>query len=141
MRQWLSPLLLRTVETFQKLTEDIDTAHTIHLGKKEMKIQEDPWDNYLYYDSRYIIPIFCNQESMTIEKQVLAVYFMHRTIADETISQFKDMGGKLLTELFRFINEDFVDTSQLLADEVKENESSLLERIRLACQDTELQAE
>jgi hypothetical protein len=78
---------------------------------------------------------------MTIEKQVLAVYFMHRTIADETISQFKDMGGKLLTELFRFINEDFVDTSQLLADEVKENESSLLERIRLACQETELQAE
>jgi hypothetical protein len=51
------------------------------------------------------------------------------------------MGCKLLTELFRFINEDFVDTSQLLADEVKENESSLLERIRLACQETELQAE
>ena len=67
MRQWLSPLVLQTVQTFQKLTEDIDVAHTIHLGKKEMKIQEDPWDNYLYYDSRYIIPIFCNQESMSIE--------------------------------------------------------------------------
>lgn len=78
--------MLRTVETFQKLTEDIDVAHTIHLGKKEMKIQEDPWDNYLYYDSRYIIPIFCSQESLRIEQQVLAAYFMHRAIADESIS-------------------------------------------------------
>lgn len=60
MRQWLSPLVLKTVQTFQKLTDEIDAAHTIHLGKKEMKIQEDPWDNYLYYDSRYIIPILCS---------------------------------------------------------------------------------
>lgn len=58
---------------------------------------------------------------------------MHRTIADETISQFKDMGAKLMAELFRFVTEDFVDTSQLLAEETKETEASLLERIRLAC--------
>lgn len=48
---------------------------------------------------------------MRIEQQVLAAYFMHRAIADETISQFKDVGGKLTDELFRFVEEDFVDTS------------------------------
>jgi hypothetical protein len=51
-----------------------------------MKIQEDPWDNYLYYDSRYIIPIFCHQDSMAIEKQTLAAFFIKKSIDDETIS-------------------------------------------------------
>jgi hypothetical protein len=99
-----------------------------------MKIQEDPWDNYLYYDSRYIIPIFCHQENLPIEQQVLAAFFLKRTIADETISQFKDSGSKLLVELINFVENDFVQTSQLLEEDPTEKEASLLERIRLSCE-------
>lgn len=112
---------------------DIDAAHAQHLGKREMKIQEDPWDNYLYYDSRFIIPIFCHQQSLPIEQQVLAALFLKRAIDDETISQFKDSGAKLLQELLSFVENDFVQTSQLLEDEPSEKDASLLERIRLAC--------
>lgn len=58
----------------------------MHQGKMEMKIQEDPWDNYLYYDSRLLIPIFCHQESLPIEQQVLAAYFIKNATEEETIS-------------------------------------------------------
>ena len=47
-------------EELPNLSVNIEKAQIERLTKKEMKIQEDPWDNYLYYDSRYIIPIFCH---------------------------------------------------------------------------------
>ena len=33
-----------------------------------MSIQEDPWDNYLYYDSKYVLPIVCHSVDLPIEK-------------------------------------------------------------------------
>lgn len=102
-----------------------------------MKIQEDPWDNYLYYDSRYIIPIFCHQDSMPIEKQTLAAFFIKKSIDDETISQYKVIGSKLLDELFNFIENDFVDAGQLLEEET--SGPSLLQRIKLSCECNQVQ--
>lgn len=70
---------------------------------------------------------------MPIEQQVLAALFIKRATADETISQFKDSGSKLLHELVSFVENDFVQTSQLLEEEPSERETSLLERIKHAC--------
>ena len=33
-----------------------------------MKIVEDPWENFLYYDSKYVLPILCHKTDMTIEE-------------------------------------------------------------------------
>jgi hypothetical protein len=96
----------------------------------------------LYYDSRYLIPLFCHQESLSIEQQVLAAYFIKEATTEETISQYKEVGSKLLKELFDFVQHDFVDTNQLLADDNEiQSKSSLLERIRLSCMAPELERE
>jgi len=96
----------------------------------------------LYYDSRYLIPLFCHQESLSIEQQVLAAYFIKEATIEETISQYKEVGSKLLKELFDFVQHDFVDTNQLLADDNEiQSKSSLLERIRLTCMAPELERE
>jgi hypothetical protein len=71
---------------FQAFAERLDVAFTQHAGKQEMKIQEDPWDNYLYYDSKYLVPLFCDQKPMDIHHQVLAAYFIQRAVAEESIS-------------------------------------------------------
>jgi hypothetical protein len=47
---------------------------------------------------------------------VLIAYFLRHTIEEETISQFKDTGRKLLDELFAFVKNDFVETASLLDD-------------------------
>lgn len=96
----------------------------------------------MYYDSRYLIPLFCHQESLSIEQQVLAAYFIKEATTEETISQYKEVGSKLLKELFDFVQHDFVDTNQLLADDNEiQSKSSLLERIRLSCMAPELERE
>jgi len=54
-----------------------------------MKIQEDPWENYLYFDSKYLLPLICHAGDLPIEKQVLIAMFIQRAVEDETISQYK----------------------------------------------------
>lgn len=65
----------------------------------------------MYYDSRFLIPLFCHQESLSIEQQVLAAYFLREATTEETISMYKEVGSKLLKELFDFVDHDFVDTN------------------------------
>ena len=72
-----------------------------------MKIQEDPWENYLYFDSKYVLPIVCHATDLPIEKQCLLAMFIHRAVADETISQYKVQGEKLAALLIDFVEHEF----------------------------------
>jgi hypothetical protein len=58
---WVKPFLLPSIEKFQDLCTKLDEAFVQHKGKMQMKIQEDPWDNYLYYDSKYLMPLICHR--------------------------------------------------------------------------------
>ena len=60
-RCFLRPFLKAMCSKFQSLADQIDKAHVQHNGKEMMKIAEDPWDNFLYYDSKYVLPIICHQ--------------------------------------------------------------------------------
>lgn len=54
--------------SFTNLTGDIDKAFVKHTGMEMMQIQEDPWDNYLYYDSKYVMPLICHSQDRPIEQ-------------------------------------------------------------------------
>ena len=45
-----------------------------------MNITEDPWDNYLYYDSKHVLPIVCHGNDMTIEKQAFLAMFIQKSV-------------------------------------------------------------
>ena len=40
----------------------------MHTGKEELKLTEDPWENYLFFDSKYLLPIICNQTALAVEE-------------------------------------------------------------------------
>ena len=80
-----------------------------------MKIAEDPWENYLFYDAKRLIPLICHKESLTIAQQVILVKFITQTVENETISQYKVGGKDLLKELMAFA-ETF-ETEQAQEDE------------------------
>jgi len=67
----------------------MDKAYVQHTGKEMMQIQEDPWDNYLFFDSRFVLPLMCHGADMPIEQQALIALFIQKCVADETISQYK----------------------------------------------------
>lgn len=94
----------------------------MHLLRKQLKMDEDPWDNYLIHDSKYFVPLLCHSTELPIEQQVLLVTFIRQSIADESISQYKMKSSTLINELVNFANE-FKD---------EEDDPSLLERIKTA---------
>ena len=106
-RYFLRPFVRAMSNKFRTLTEQIDKAHVQHHGKEMMKIVEDPWENFLYYDSKYVLPILCHSVNMTIEEQALVAMFIQKSVADETISQYKLQGAKLVDALLKFIREEY----------------------------------
>ena len=71
-----------------------------------MSIIEDPWDNYLYYDSKYLLPLICHERSLPIEQQVLIALFMDYACKEEQISQYKITGQRLIHELIDFVQNE-----------------------------------
>jgi len=83
---WQSPLLKKVKNELQELINQLRESHTMHLLRKQMKMDEDPWDNYLIYDAKYFVPLLCHNTDIPIEQQVLLVNFIRQSIAEETIS-------------------------------------------------------
>lgn len=94
----------------------------MHVLRKQLKMDEDPWDNYMIHDSRYFVPLLCHSHELPIEQQVLLVAFIRQSIAEETISQYKLKSQALINELVKFASE-FKD---------EEEDPSLLEKIKKA---------
>lgn len=84
-----------------------------HKGKAEMKIHEDPWDNYLYYDSKYILPLICHTAQLPIEEQLLLALFVRSATQDQTISQYGLPSNRLVEELVKFAKENHTDEDLL----------------------------
>ena len=97
-----------------------------------MNLKEFPWENYLYYDSKHILPIICHRKPLSVEKQILSAFFLQNVVEDGSISQYELKGEALLQELFTFVEDEFV-TTDVYSEEDSSDAISLLQRIRLAC--------
>jgi len=64
---WQTPLLRTVKSQLQSLINELRESHTMHVLRKQMKMDEDPWDNYLIYDAKYFVPILCHNSDLPIE--------------------------------------------------------------------------
>jgi len=108
-----------------------------------MGLDEDPWDNFLFHDSRYLLPLICHNDSLALEKQVLIARFIEHSIKTETISQYKITGQtltaeflslspKILPKLREFIEQFDADNIDM-EEEESPKQKNLSSRIREAC--------
>jgi hypothetical protein len=104
----------------KELITSINESQTMHELRKQLKMDEDPWDNYLVYDAKYYIPLLCHGNELKIEEQILVAMFIRQALVDENISQYRPKGNHLIKELIQFA-QDFKDD---------EDEPNALERIR-----------
>ena len=63
---WLKPLAIQQKQALESLCDKLFTSLTMARLKKEFKIQEDPWDNFLAHDAKLIIPLLRHQVSLLI---------------------------------------------------------------------------
>lgn len=87
MDYWQSEYLRKHVTgTFKNILKNIETSATQHYERKQFKLDEDPWDNYLFHDATHLVPIICHSRSQPISHQVIIAKFLEQAVANETIS-------------------------------------------------------
>ena len=87
---------------YKELLSRIDTAQQMHFRRKQLKIEEDPWDNYLFYDAQRLMSLLCHSQPLQIAEQVILARFIAHTLDSETISQYRVQGQNIIKELFAF---------------------------------------
>mmetsp|Transcript_32472 Transcript_32472/g.49691 ORF Transcript_32472/g.49691 Transcript_32472/m.49691 type:complete len:245 (-) Transcript_32472:108-842(-) len=98
-----SPYLRTYVgDQFRALLESVREAETQHNTREEYKLDEDPWDNYLYFDARQLVKLICHTESLSTAEEVLLTKFILHTYKEETISQYSVEPKIIINELFKF---------------------------------------
>ena len=65
---WQTPYLRKVKADVQNLISQINDSNTMHILRKQLKMDEDPWDNYLVFDSKYFMPILCHGIELKIEE-------------------------------------------------------------------------
>lgn len=85
--------------------QKIDTSQKDYYAKLEFKLDQDPWENYLFHDTKLLIPLICHPSSLKISEQVVLAKFIEYTIEEETISQYTIEGSKILEELLKFAEQ------------------------------------
>lgn len=122
---WQTPYVRSAKQRLQQLLSQLTEAHNMHVLRKQLKMDQDPWDNYLIHDSKYFVPLLCHSKELPIEHQVLLVTFIRQSISDETISQYKLKSHTLIGELVKFASE-FKE---------EDDEPSVLDKIKAAAED------
>ena len=64
---WQTPLLRHVKYQLQDLLGRLTESHAMHVLRKQMKMDEDPWDNYLIYDAKYFVPLLCHSSDIPVE--------------------------------------------------------------------------
>ena len=96
--KWMSPVLnslrLEVNEFAQKLNRQLTQSRL----RRELKMDEDPWDNYLAFDAKHFLPILNHTTGRPIVEQILLFKFVQHAVRNETISQYnvKDLGTEFL---------------------------------------------
>lgn len=105
----------------------MDKAFVEHQGRQQLRIQEDPWDNYLYFDAKYILPLICHHEPLSVAEEVVICSFLCLASQDATISQFDMTSRELSKELLSFVasQED---------DDADDDTTTLMDKIRHLCE-------
>jgi hypothetical protein len=111
---WQQPLVASVRKDVERFTRDLRDAYRQSHAKRELGIQEDPWENYLYHDSKFIIPLINHKLPLTMTQQILLFKFVQRSVDDasdpnigwnESISEYSARPEQLKKSLFDFADE------------------------------------
>lgn len=80
---WQKPLIAHVQKELEELTKLLKESYKTNQTRKEYGIQEDPWENYLFHDSQFIIPLINHTEPLSIIGQIILFKFIQRSVGDE----------------------------------------------------------
>ncbi len=90
-------------------------AHNQFEEIKKLNIQSDPWDNYLYYDSKFLFDFIFNNKSTNVEEKFIELKFLLFIYYNDFIANFRSDGKTIawkLNDYIKKITHDDVEKSE-----------------------------
>lgn len=100
--QVTSRYLLSYQSDFKEILHMIFHAHKKQEEIKKLNIQTDPWDNYLYYDSKFFLDFIFNENFITPEDKFIQLIFLNFIFQNEFLGNFKKDGKYISNKLMNF---------------------------------------
>ncbi|EAS06537.1 ATP synthase alpha subunit, nucleotide-binding domain protein (macronuclear) [Tetrahymena thermophila SB210] len=103
--KWQNNLYLEVAKELHQVLIDLQQQSKEIQLKNDLKITVEPWDYYLYYDSKYFMKLLVSSNYFTPIEQIVFVKFIVKCIHEETISQFKETPQELTKSFMKFCKE------------------------------------
>ncbi len=116
---------------FKDIIDRVINAHKVQEEANKLGIHLDPWDNYLYHDSKLILDYLFNKNIVITNDKFLLIKFLSFVYYNDMMSNFR-IDGKILVDKFLiFINkrdeekklDKFIDT--LMIDKKEPNDEEI----------------
>jgi len=101
--QITSRYLLTYQSDFKEILFMIFNAHKKQEEIKKFNIRSDPWDNYLYYDSKFFLDFIFNENFFTPEDKFIQLIFLNFIFQNEFLGNFKKDGKYISNKLINFL--------------------------------------
>jgi hypothetical protein len=98
-----SRYLLSYQYDFKDIVLNIFNSHKTQEEIKKLKIQSDPWDNYLYYDSKFFFDFIYNDKSTSPQDRFIQLIFLNFIYHNDFLGNFKKDGKFISNKLMTFI--------------------------------------
>jgi hypothetical protein len=98
-----SRYLLSYQYDFKEIVQNIFNSHRTQEEIKKLKIQSDPWDNYLYYDSKFFFEFIYNDKFTSPQDRFIQLIFLNFIYHNDFLGNFKKDGKFISNKLMTFI--------------------------------------
>jgi hypothetical protein len=115
---------------FRSIVKTIVNAHKVQEETNKLGIHLDPWDNYLYHDSKLFLDFVFNKNFYSTQDKFVFMKFLVFVYYNDFLSNFK-LDGKLLADkLFEFIKSNENDRiynflNRTLIEKIEPNEEQV----------------
>jgi hypothetical protein len=89
---------------FRYIVKSIQDAHKFQEDTTKLGIRMDPWDNYLYHDSKLFWDFIFNKTFYTTNERFVFLKFLIFVYYNDFMSNFKVDGKLLADKLSQFLN-------------------------------------
>ena len=88
---------------FKEIVQEVFNSHKTQEEIKKLNIKSDPWDNYLYYDSKFFFDFIYNDKFNTPQDRFIQLIFLNFVFHNDFLGNFKKDGKFISNKLMNFV--------------------------------------
>lgn len=88
---------------FKDIANELVKSHHKHEDSIKLNIKLDPWDNYLYHDSKFILDFLFNKNNELAEDRFILIKFLMFIYHNDIVANFRKEGKAVGDNLVAFL--------------------------------------